>query len=410
MPRLSAVFALSAAAAVLLLAAPTARRAVSPAGAKPPVGPFSPGIMAGDYLYVSGQGARDASGNLPATVELQTRQCLNNVKGIVEAAGLTMSNVVMANIYLAHIEDFAAMNKVYGEFFKDAPPPARATIAVSRMPTGTPIEISAVAVREMAVRKPVMPPGASPIAPYSPGMLTADRLYVSGALGRDASGKVPTDPAEQVELAMAGVSKVLKTAGLDFSHLVFTNVYITPSISYEAMNAVYRKYFENGNAPARATISVPALAAGVNVEVAGVAVRDLAQRRAVRPRNMPPSPTASPCVFAGDTLYCSAKSAFIPGPQAGIFFDKVEHQVRQSIRNLLDGLEEGALDLSHVVATNVYLDNIDEFAAMNKVYGSYFSAPLPTRTTVQNMPAVERGRDAQDRFPMLEQISLIAVR
>src|SRR5205085_6604112 len=104
----------------------------------------------------------------------------------------------------------------------------------------------------------------------------------------------------------------------------------------------------------------------------GVAVRDLSQRRAVRPKNMGPSSTASPCVFAGDTLYCSAKSGFIPGPKSGIYASTVESQLRQTMRNLLDGLEEAGMNFSNVVSTNVYLDNMDDFARMNRVYAQYF--------------------------------------
>ena len=69
------------------------KRAIAPPGIKP-IGPYSPGILAGDFLYVSGQGGRDADGKLPATIEGQARQTLQNVKSIVEAAGLTMEHVV----------------------------------------------------------------------------------------------------------------------------------------------------------------------------------------------------------------------------------------------------------------------------------------------------------------------------
>ena len=132
---------------------------------------------------------------------------------------------------------------------------------------------------------------------------------------------------------------------------------------------------------ARATIVVSSLPYGANIEFTGVAVRDLSQRRAVRPKNMAPSATASPCVFAGDTLFCSAKAGFIPGPNGGIFAENVEDQVRQTMRNLLDGIEEAGLDFSRVAASNVYVDNLEEFAKMNAVYGKYFPAGAPpTRT------------------------------
>ncbi len=80
------------------------------------------------------------------------------------------------------------------------------------------------------------------------------------------------------------------------------------------------------------------------------------------------------------------------------------------MRNLLDGLEEAGLTFANVVATNVYLDDINDFAKMNKIYSEYFTGAPPTRTTVQQFPAAERKPDARDRWPTLEQISVIAVK
>ena len=168
------------------------------------------------------------------------------------------------------------------------------------------------------------------------------------------------------------MSETLKAAGMDFANVVFVNPYLTDQMPMGVMNKVYAKHFEFGNTPARATIKVASLPNGANIEFTGVAVRDLKKRQAVRPKNMPPSATASPCVFAEDTFYCSAKSGFIPGPKGGIYASTVETQVRQTMRNLLDGLEEAGLTFADVVATNVYLDDINDFAKMNKTYAEYF--------------------------------------
>jgi enamine deaminase RidA (YjgF/YER057c/UK114 family) len=178
----------------------------------------------------------------------------------------------------------------------------------------------------------------------------------------------------------------------------------------QEMNRAYASRFEFGNTPARATIRVNALPGGAAAAFTGVAIRELKSRTAVRPKNMPPSATASPCVWAGDTLYCSAKAGFIPGPNSGIYAATVDHQVRQSMRNLLDGLEEAGLSFDRVVATNVYVDDLNEFAKMNAVYAQYFPKLKPTRTTVQPMPPVERTADAEGRHPRLVEISLVAVR
>ena len=68
------------------------------------------------------------------------------------------------------------------------------------------------------------------------------------------------------------------------------------------------------------------------------------------------------------------------------------------------------MSLGDVVATNVYLDDIRDFAAMNRIYASYFKAPFPTRTTVQQRPPVERKQNEREQWPDLEEISLVAVK
>jgi 2-iminobutanoate/2-iminopropanoate deaminase len=176
------------------------------------------------------------------------------------------------------------------------------------------------------------------------------------------------------------------------------------------MNERYAKRFEFGNTPGRATIKVSSLPEGAHIAYTGVAVRDLSQRRAIRPKNMPPSPTASPCVFAGDTLFCSAKSGFIPGPNGGVFAPGTADQARQTMRNQLDNLEEAEMKFDQVVSTTIYLDDLSETAAFAKVYRKYFGGPLPAQTIVQQLPPAERKTDEEGHYPDLEQMSLIAVR
>jgi reactive intermediate/imine deaminase len=386
-------------------------RPVNPKSGPPPVGPYTPGLSTEDYLYVAGQGARRADGTMPSSFEDHVRQTMENVKAIVEADGLTMEHVVYMHVYLTDIGKFAEMNRVYATYFPQAPP-ARATLGVAKLPAANVVEITAVAIRNLANKKVVRLPGHDPGEPASAGILTHDRLFVSGMRGRDlTSGKVPDDPAAQVDLALNGMKAVCEAAGLSLAHMVFVNPYLTGKIPQNVMNTLYAKRFEFGNTPARATIRVSSLPENSQIEFTGVAVRDLSGRRAVRPKNMAPSATASPCVFAGDTLYCSAKSGFIPGLNGGIFAATVEHQLRQTMRNLLDNLEEAEMEFSQVVATNVYLDNISDFDAMNKVYAKYFAkAAPPTRTTVQQLEPADRKPDEEGRYSTLEQISLIAIR
>jgi 2-iminobutanoate/2-iminopropanoate deaminase len=289
-------------------------------------------------------------------------------------------------------------------------PPARAVLGVAKLPEPS-VQISAVAVRNLADRRAVMPAGYKSGESASPGILTHDRLFLSAMPGSDPStGKVPDDPATQVDLALDRMKAVLEAAGLDLRHMVFVNPYLTADIPMRVMNQRYAMRFEFGNTPARATIEVSSLPGGAHIEYTGVAVRDLKQRQAVRPKNMPPSPTASPCVFAGETLYCSAKSGFIPGPHGGVYASTTAHQLRQTMRNLLDNLEEAGMNFDEVIATNVYLDDLSDVRAFDEVYVQYFGHVPPARTTIEQIAPGERSPNKEEQYPDLEQVSLIAVR
>lgn len=391
-----------------LLAAQEQIRAVIPANSR--ANRFlSPAVDAGDYVYISGQGPRRADGSIPAGFGAQFRQALDNVKAIVGAAGLSMENVVYVHVYLTDMGSYAEMNQIFGESFPKNPP-ARAVLGVYALPDSS-VQVNAVAVRNLEGRKSVYPASFSKGETASPGMLTHDRLFISSMAGMDpATGKVPDDPGAQVDLALDRMAAVVKAAGLDMSNVVFVNPYMTSEIPSRVMNERYARRFEFGNTPGRATIEVSSLPGGAHIEYTGVAVRDLQQRKSIRPKNMPPSPTASPCVFAGDTLYCSAKSGFIPGPHGGVYATTTQHQVRQTMRNLLDNLEEAGMDFRQVVSTAVYLDNLTDASAFNEVYGQYFGPVMPASTMVQQIAPAERKVDQNDHSPDLEQVSLIAVR
>jgi Putative translation initiation inhibitor, yjgF family len=145
-----------------------------------------------------------------------------------------------------------------------------------------------------------------------------------------------------VKQALDNVSAVLQAARMSTRNVVWVNPYMSVGGQYEAMGKIYATYFEFGNTPGRGTIQVMGLPKGNHVVFSCIAGADLSKRKAVRPRNMPPSPTASPGVLYGDTLYLSAKDGFIPGQ--GIVTPDFNLQLRQSMRNLLDGLEEADMD------------------------------------------------------------------
>jgi len=110
------------------------------------IGPYSQGIKAGGFVFVSGQVALDPKTGemVGADVAAQTERVMQNLQAIVEAAGSDLDRVVKATVYLRTMKDFAAMNEVYKKYFKNDPP-ARATVAVAGLPKDALVEIDVVA-------------------------------------------------------------------------------------------------------------------------------------------------------------------------------------------------------------------------------------------------------------------------
>ena len=111
-----------------------------------PIGPYSQAIRANGFLYVSGQvGLDPKSGEMTRPdIQQQTQRTLENVKGILEAAGLNLHHVVKTTVFLKDMNDFAAMNEVYAKYFTSAPP-ARSTVQVARLPKDALVEIEMIA-------------------------------------------------------------------------------------------------------------------------------------------------------------------------------------------------------------------------------------------------------------------------
>ena len=124
------------------------RQAIATTNAPAAVGPYSQAIVAGDLIFCAGQGAIDPATQdvQRGTVEEETERTLRNLEAVLDAAGATLADVVKTTVFLADIDDFAAMNGVYARFFPD-PPPARTTVEVAALPKGFKVEIEAIARR-----------------------------------------------------------------------------------------------------------------------------------------------------------------------------------------------------------------------------------------------------------------------
>lgn len=122
------------------------REAVAAPGAPKAIGPYSPAIKAGNLLFLSGQIPLDSTGALvEGDIAAQTEQVMRNIAALLAAAGAGFEHVVRTTVFLVDMNEFAAMNAVYGRFVVD-PPPARATVQVARLPRDVRVEIDVIAV------------------------------------------------------------------------------------------------------------------------------------------------------------------------------------------------------------------------------------------------------------------------
>ena len=123
------------------------RKTISTNDAPQALGPYSQGIHAGNFVFCAGQlGLDPATGKLMVGgVEAQTRRAMQNLAGVLQAAGSSLNQIVKTTVFLANMDDFQKMNAVYAEFFSAAPP-ARSTVQVARLPRDAAVEIEAIAV------------------------------------------------------------------------------------------------------------------------------------------------------------------------------------------------------------------------------------------------------------------------
>ncbi len=126
-------------------------KSVSTDSAPQAIGPYSQAVKVGDFIYTSGQIALTPEGAMVQNdIRLQTGQVMRNLKEVLEAAGSSLQNVIKTTIFLADMDDFAAVNEVYGEWFGDHRP-ARSTVAVKTLPKNALVEIECIALADMQI-------------------------------------------------------------------------------------------------------------------------------------------------------------------------------------------------------------------------------------------------------------------
>jgi aminoacrylate peracid reductase len=334
----------------------------------PPANPYSVGVNAGGFIYLSGTLAA------PSDVGTETRLTLERMNGVLEAAGSSLGDVVAVMVYLTSASDFQSMNQAYRAFWP-GDPPTRTTVITRLVAPGARVEISMVAVPRGAERVVVLPAGwkKSP-NPYSYLIRSGGMVFLSGLVSRNGSDNafVNGDVRVQTRTIMENAGQLLGAAGLSFRDIASARIYLTSAADFAAMNEVYREFFPDAP-PARATVQCGLAGPEAVVEITFVA--SSAPRHAV---GAPPSGLPlSPAIRAGRHLYVSGMLGNTPDAAGD-----VAAQTRATLSRIDETLAAAGASRSDVVDALVYLTDPASFGTMNDEYRAFFGGQFPARATV----------------------------
>jgi reactive intermediate/imine deaminase len=344
-----------------------------------PVGPYSPAVKSGGFIYVSGTLAQDSSGAIvgKGDIAAQTKRVVERVREILTAAGSSLDQVVAVTVYLKSAGDFAAMNDAYrGYWAKD--PPTRTTVVADLVLPDALVEMSMVAVPSGGERVVIHPADwmKSP-SPYSYAIKSGDTLFLSGLVSRNGRDNtvVAGDITSQTKVVLENAAELLKAAGMGFEHVVNARVYLPDAATFQQMNEAYRAYFPR-TPPARATVQAGLAGSQYVVEITLVA--SSAPRQAIDD-GRPANPNLSAAIRAGRRLYLSGmlgNTAETKGDAAG--------QTRETLARIRRALEAAGCTPADVADSLVYLTNLENYGAMNEVYRAFFGKDFPARATVRS--------------------------
>lgn len=383
------------------------------------LGPCTQTVAFSHYNNISAQLPVDpATGKMVSgDVTAQARQCLSNLKAIIESIGHVMDDMVKATIFLKEMADLEAVNAVYREFFPGYLP-TRTTLAVAALPLGALVQIDAI----ISNGEGTFPQDPCPLvklarnsdkAPHNP--LSTHTVAFSHY--NNIGAQLPVEPAsgaligggirEQAGQCLRNIKAVLESIDVPFDDIVKVTVYLTDLADLEAVNEVYTTFFPDSAIaravaylPARSVVSAAALPMGARVQMDAVISHgdgtppQLVEDRhnlVIRARNTDKAPR-SPlhCQTVAFSHYNHIAGQLPVDLATGkILTGCVREQTAQCLSHIKAIVESIGHVMDDIVKVNIQLANIADLDAVNAVYTKYFPGYLPARTVigVSELPA-----------------------
>ncbi|WP_438401838.1 RidA family protein [Aeromonas veronii] len=383
------------------------------------LGPCTQTVAFSHYNNISAQLPVDpATGKMVSgDVTAQARQCLSNLKAIIESIGHVMDDMVKATIFLKEMADLEAVNTVYREFFPGYLP-TRTTLAVAALPLGALVQIDAI----ISNGEGTFPQDPCPLvklarnsdkAPHNPLSThtvafshynnIGAQLPVDAASGQLVAGGIK----EQAGQCLRNIKAVLESIDVPFDDIVKVTVYLTDLADLEAVNEVYTTFFPDSAIaravaylPARSVVSAAALPMGARVQMDAVIshgdgtppqrVEDR-HNLVIRARNTdkaPHSPLHCQTVAFSHYNHLSAQLPIDPAT-GKILASCIKEQTAQCLSHIKAIVESIGHVMDDIVKVNIQLANIADLAEVDAIYTKYFPAYLPARTVfgVSELPA-----------------------
>lgn len=389
-------------------------------------GPYSQTVAFSHYNNLSAQLPIDpASGKLVAGgVKEQAEQCYRNLKAVVESIGHKLDDSVRISIFLTNIADAEAVGKVHASFFPDYVP-TLTTVGVAALPLGAQVQVEALIT---------CGEGTIPNAPQAGDLIKVEGSTENAPLNplstqsvafshyNNLSAQLPIDPRtgklvsggikEQTAQCLRNIKNILEGIDVPFDDIVRITVFVKNLADAEAVNQVYTTFFPDsaiaravGYFPARTVVAAKALPLDALVQIEAVVSHgDGTPPQAVEDRHgiviKAHNTDAAPrCPYSNQTVAFSHYnhiSAQLPlDVRTGeLVAGGVKEQAAQCFKHLKAIVESIDHALADVVKVNLFLTNIDDIAAVDEVYASYFPGGTPARRTV-GVSALPKGASIQ---------------
>ncbi len=337
--------------------------------------PFSPAVVAGDFIYLSGTLARGED------IGEQARGVLDNLGEVLELAGVGYDRVAAVTVYLRNTSDFQGMNEVFREYFP-TDPPTRTTVQTDLVREDALVEMSMIAIRAGAERTVLQPEGW-PIgtAPYSYGIKSGDTVFLPGLLGRNYRDGTNVEGGIQAETRaiFENARQILAAADMSLSDVVASRVYITDTAMFRDMNPAYSEHFPE-IPPARATVRANLMGDQLHLEITLIAVAGEKERiTRPNPDGTPGRESAvlSHAVRVGNRLYLSGMLGVNDETRTD-----TQGQARQSLAAIGRTLDAAGFGFEDLVEGVVYLTDMSEWGEMNVAYREAITSDYPARAAV----------------------------